>query len=219
VLQVALKRFGIVAASIHEAGGAGIERFRREAGVEAFLLDAKSNSSGLNLVNATHVFLCEPLVNPAVELQAIARVHRIGQLRPTTVWMILVRDSVEGGVYDMSAARRLAHVKARRAEAGGADADVDMDASNSLELQGAPLARLLARSGGGKAKAAAQSGGGEIVARDDLFACLFNGRARNGAGDGAAMASATATAANGVLGGEVRRYLAGEAAEARRESE
>ena len=75
VLQDALARFGIGAASIHESGGRGVDRFRRDAAVEVFLLDAKSNCSGLNLVNATHVFLCEPLVNPAVELQAVARVH------------------------------------------------------------------------------------------------------------------------------------------------
>ena len=37
------------------------------------------SSSGLTLINASHVFLCEPLVNPALELQGISRVHRIGQ--------------------------------------------------------------------------------------------------------------------------------------------
>jgi E3 ubiquitin-protein ligase SHPRH len=237
VLQEALARFGVGAASIRETGGKGVERFRREAAVETFLLDAKSNCSGLNLVNATHVFLCEPLVNPAVELQAVARVHRIGQMRPTTVWMCLVRDSVEGGVYDISAKRRLAHVSARRSESADAAAaterdanpaseaaaaaaaaqrdadaaDAAMDAADSLVLQGAPLARLLlARTGmAGAIGGELVGGGGEVVARDDLFACLFSGRPR-GAGDGAA------TAAEGIVGREAVRFLAGEAAEARR---
>ena len=53
--------------------------------MECFFLHAKAQASGLNLVNATHVFLCEPLINTAIELQAIARVHRIGQHNPTTV--------------------------------------------------------------------------------------------------------------------------------------
>ena len=39
---------------------------------ECFFLHAKAHSSGLNLVNATHVFLCEPLINTAIELQCVS---------------------------------------------------------------------------------------------------------------------------------------------------
>lgn len=41
----------------------------------------KSKSSGLNLLCASRVFFMEPLVNHAFELQAIARVSRIGATR------------------------------------------------------------------------------------------------------------------------------------------
>ena len=76
-------------------------------------MDAKANSSGLNLVNATHVFLCEPLINTALELQAIAKVHRIGQHLPTTVWMYLVEDTVEKSIYEISVSRRISHMDGR----------------------------------------------------------------------------------------------------------
>ena len=35
--------------------------------------------------DAQHVLLVEPLLDPAVQAQAVGRVHRIGQSRPTQV--------------------------------------------------------------------------------------------------------------------------------------
>ncbi|KAI9885897.1 MAG: hypothetical protein M1823_002322 [Watsoniomyces obsoletus] len=109
VLQEAFDNFKIGFSSVDSKDG--IQRFKEDASIEVFLLHAKAQSSGLNLVNATHVLLCEPLLNTALELQAIARVHRIGQQRPTTVWMFIVNDTVEEYIYDLSVKRRLMHIQ------------------------------------------------------------------------------------------------------------
>lgn len=188
----------------------GIQRFRNDPAIECFLLHAKSNSSGLNLTNASHVFLCEPLVNTAIELQAIARVHRIGQRRETRVWMYIVGETVEESIYRLSVRRRMEHLmrsgrkdkdrdkdrkgkKSASASATGttttpaphpqAMQENAIDAANSIELRDAVMAKLVA---------SGKSGGGEIVGKEDLWRCLFgngnilgSGERENESGNGA----------------------------------
>jgi E3 ubiquitin-protein ligase SHPRH len=143
----------------------GIEKFKSDPAVECFLLDAKAQSAGLNLVVANHVFLCEPLINTAIELQAIARVHRIGQQRATTVWMYLVADTVEETIYEISVDRRLEHLKGKTRSGTATPNSVlenQLEAANTLELQAADLSKLLS----GKS-------GGEHVRDTDLWQCMF----------------------------------------------
>ncbi|XP_049765054.1 E3 ubiquitin-protein ligase SHPRH [Schistocerca cancellata] len=68
--------------------------------VDALLLPVRSGAKGLNLTEATHVLLVEPILNPADELQAIGRVHRIGQKKKTTVHRFLIRGTVEERIYE-----------------------------------------------------------------------------------------------------------------------
>ena len=200
----------------------GIERFKSDPAIECFLLHAKAHSAGLNLVVANHVFLCEPLINTAIELQAIARVHRIGQHRPTKVWMYLVADTVEESIYNISVTRRLAHMKSNSdkkdkgkskstltsaqqsgvatPQSDGALQENAIDAANSMELQAADLTRLLTS---GKT-------GGEVVDKEDLWGCLF-GRVKHRDGTGI-----NALAVRQPANGEVGRFLRAEAAEDRR---
>jgi len=164
VLRDAFRKWKIGTSGIGDKDG--IKKFKSDPAVECFLMDAKSDSSGLNLVNATYVFLCEPLINPAIELQAIARVHRIGQQRPTTVFMYLISDTVEEAIYDISVARRLAHMgrnaSSRSGSATPALQEKTLDAANSMELEATPLKQLLGK-----------KGDGEVVLADDLWTCLF----------------------------------------------
>ncbi|ETW08388.1 hypothetical protein, variant 1 [Aphanomyces invadans] len=58
----------------------------------------KHGANGLNVVEANHVILIEPLLHPGVEAQAINRIHRIGQDKSTTVHKFVVRNSVEESI-------------------------------------------------------------------------------------------------------------------------
>ncbi|XP_034531577.1 E3 ubiquitin-protein ligase SHPRH [Notolabrus celidotus] len=69
--------------------------FKYEEKINILLLPLHTGSNGLNIIEATHVLLVEPILNPAHELQAIGRVHRIGQTKPTFVHRFLIKSTIE----------------------------------------------------------------------------------------------------------------------------
>ena len=76
--------------------GRVIDTFK--AGVPVFLISLMAGGSGPNLTEADHCFLLDPWWNPAVEAQAIDRIHRIGQKRDVKVYRLVARDTVEAKV-------------------------------------------------------------------------------------------------------------------------
>ncbi|KAK3503055.1 DNA repair and recombination protein RAD5B [Neurospora crassa] len=63
-------------------------------------------SVGLNLVSADTVILADSWWAPAIEDQAVDRVHRLGQTRPTTVWRLVMDNSIEERVLDIQKEKR-----------------------------------------------------------------------------------------------------------------
>ncbi|KAL0298265.1 UNVERIFIED_CONTAM: E3 ubiquitin-protein ligase SHPRH [Sesamum radiatum] len=72
---------------------------------QVLLLLIQHGANGLNLLEAQHVILVEPLLNPAAEAQAVGRVHRIGQQHKTLVHRFIVKDTVEESIYKMNKSR------------------------------------------------------------------------------------------------------------------
>ena len=62
---------------------------------DLFLISLKAGGSGLNLTAADYVIILDPWWNPAVEEQAADRAHRMGQLRPVTVYRLIMKNSIE----------------------------------------------------------------------------------------------------------------------------
>jgi len=59
--------------------------------IRVLLMLIQHGANGLNILEAQHVILVEPLLNPAAEAQAISRVHRVGQEKQTFVHRFIVR--------------------------------------------------------------------------------------------------------------------------------
>jgi SNF2 family DNA or RNA helicase len=106
------------------------ERSRRIAAFQAgegelFLISLKAGGFGLNLTAADYVVITDPWWNPAAEDQAMGRAHRIGQLRPVTVYRLVTKGTVEERIVDLH------HDK--RALADGILSDSDTAALPSTE--------------------------------------------------------------------------------------
>ncbi|KAI8498455.1 hypothetical protein Bbelb_236570 [Branchiostoma belcheri] len=87
--------------------------FKYDGRIGVLLLPLHTGSHGLNIIEATHVLLVEPIINPAQEAQAIGRdnpaqeaqaigrVHRIGQTKATIVHRFLVENTIEERIHAM----------------------------------------------------------------------------------------------------------------------
>lgn len=62
---------------------------------DIFLISLKAGGSGLNLTAADHVIHMDPWWNPAVEEQASDRAHRMGQIRPVTIYRLIAQNTIE----------------------------------------------------------------------------------------------------------------------------
>lgn len=70
------------------------------------LMSLKAGGVGLNLTAASNVFLMDPWWNPAVEEQAIMRIHRIGQKRTVFVRRFIVESTVEERLQQVQAKKQ-----------------------------------------------------------------------------------------------------------------
>lgn len=83
-----------------------IERFQSDPACGVFLISLKAGGLGLNLTAADYVFLLDPWWNPAVEMQAIDRAHRIGQTRHVFAYRLICRNTVEEKIAELQSKKK-----------------------------------------------------------------------------------------------------------------
>jgi SNF2 family DNA or RNA helicase len=69
--------------------------FQNDPENKIFLISLKAGGVGLNLTAADYVFILDPWWNPASEMQALNRAHRIGQYKSVFVYRYITSNSIE----------------------------------------------------------------------------------------------------------------------------
>ncbi|MDR1169883.1 MAG: DEAD/DEAH box helicase [Prevotellaceae bacterium] len=87
-----------------------VARFISDGNINCFFISLKAGGVGLNLAVADYVFILDPWWNPAAEMQAISRSHRIGQIRNVMVYRFISTNTIEEKI------RRLQESKSKLAD-------------------------------------------------------------------------------------------------------
>lgn len=72
-----------------------VNNFQDDPETRIFLISLKAGGIGLNLTAAGYVFILDPWWNPASELQAMSRAHRIGQDKNVFIYRYITTNSIE----------------------------------------------------------------------------------------------------------------------------
>ncbi|KAI1881221.1 hypothetical protein JX265_000047 [Neoarthrinium moseri] len=111
IIQARLKKAGMTytridGSMVKKNRDAAITALNEDPDTRILLASLQVCSVGLNLVAADTVVLADSWWAPAIEDQAVDRVHRLGQTRPTTIWRLIVEGTIEERVLDIQAEKR-----------------------------------------------------------------------------------------------------------------
>jgi SNF2 family DNA or RNA helicase len=116
-----------------------LDQYAACSGAAALVLNPRAAGVGLNITAANHVIHYTPEWNPAVQDQATARAHRLGQRQPVTVHRLFYADSVEEVMEE-----RLLRKRALMTRAVSVPADERADLRDLLAaLERSPIRRLV----------------------------------------------------------------------------
>jgi len=84
-----------------------LHAFNSDPSMKLILISLKAGGEGLNLQVANHIFLMDPWWNPACEMQAIQRAHRIGQTREVRAVRFVIEDTIENKIIQLQEKKQL----------------------------------------------------------------------------------------------------------------
>ena len=122
-----------------------VDEFTARPGHAVLLGQIEAGGVGINMQAASVVILTEPQWKPSTEEQAIARAHRMGQVRTVQVHRLLAKDCIDERICEIQQGKRLLFDEfARKSEAKDADrraVDTSDHRPEVLDDESVPLER------------------------------------------------------------------------------
>lgn len=81
--------------------------FNNDPHLRVILISLKAGGEGLNLQAANRIYLMDPWWNPAAEMQAIQRAHRIGQKKAVKGVRFICTDTIEERILQLQEKKQL----------------------------------------------------------------------------------------------------------------
>jgi superfamily II DNA or RNA helicase len=117
-----------------------VDELTNARGPAVLVAQIQAGGVGLNIQAASVIIIAEPQLTPSIEEQAIARAHRMGQVRPVDVHRLLCEDSVDQRVLELLADKREAFDEyARRSDMANITPDA-IDTRSESEMRQAIVA-------------------------------------------------------------------------------
>ncbi|BFG37747.1 hypothetical protein CerSpe_240210 [Prunus speciosa] len=91
------------------------------------LASLRASGMGINLTAASRVYLLDPWWNPAVEEQAMDRVHRIGQKEDVKIVRLIARNSIEERILELQEKKKKLENESLRRRTAKGRRDINFD--------------------------------------------------------------------------------------------
>lgn len=103
IINKGLEKLNIKYSTLKQSGS--VEKFQNKE-VQIFTANIIAGGTGLNLQNASTVFIIDEDWTPSINMQAEDRVHRKGQSNPCTIYYPMVKDTIDERIAKVNQEKR-----------------------------------------------------------------------------------------------------------------
>lgn len=117
-----------------------VKEFNDNPHIKLFLMSTKTSAFGINLVAANRVIIFDPSWNPCCDVQALSRVYRYGQQKPTFVYRLITDSCLERNIYDRQVNKQV--LSCRVVDESNPQAHLTLNEAHSIFTYNENLAHL-----------------------------------------------------------------------------